>query len=62
MVPCHSGGSLTCQGDIPGWGPKARVLYADYQDYVNNTLKPTEKANNAQIAALRADIKRARPH
>jgi hypothetical protein len=30
MVPCSAGGSLTCQGDSPGWGPKSRVLYADY--------------------------------
>ena len=56
MVPCHAGGSLTCAGDIPGWGPKSRVLYADYESYVSNTLDPTEKANDNEIAALRADI------
>ena len=56
MVPCQADGSLTCAGDIPGWGLKSRVLYADYESYVSNTLDPTEKANDNEIAALRADI------
>jgi hypothetical protein len=56
MVPCHGSGSLTCEGDIPGWGPKSRVLYADYQSYLNNTLNPTEKANDKEMKTIRADI------
>jgi hypothetical protein len=59
MVPCHSGGSLTCQGDIPGWGPNSHILYADYKTYLTTVLRPTEKANEGQIATLRADIKHA---